>query len=609
MKKITLVLLLSASVLLSGCMAIINPLSATVLPTVTGTAVPGEAATNGPSSGIEYGFDIRVYQLDAQDGVHSIKCEFNKPGKYVYRFCDEIPVIHQGNTLVGFEPVPQDNVIKSDRDRGLVVAMLDNDGKVLSYRAVDYIPGVNYYSADSKQYAALLDSVTNTDKNDYSYGYGQLSSDYLSLTGQGEGVNAGINYYCHEDQPFYCPVDGKVINVTQDSVNVYLPALDATLCVMHFSDTSAAQQLMDTDIEAGELLGYTGGRGLTGFTEMHLELLVGKQTNRAGYVNKLDVVRMITMDVRILLDGKQALRDESKPSYLPYNVNAGGNATEGLAARENGYIYFINSADSGRIYRMKADGTEQQKISDKRAKALTVFEGWVYYASRGDSMHFYRSKIDGSKDELIQKTSMSNFLMVGQRVFMENVTKGERLYTLVPGDNQSVMQISPQKVRSPFYYKGVIYSVAVKSNMQVYTTSVQPQADQEGNISFSYDKLASIRATNLVLAEDKIFYANDRKEQKLYYTDLTGEQENLLADVTVSDINYYNGYLYFVNESDGARIYRCRTDGSEFAAAVSDSYCSSLSIAGDWLFYKQNEKTYRYNVITGEIVQVKKVSS
>jgi hypothetical protein len=143
--------------------------------------------------------------------------------------------------------------------------------------------------------------------------------------------------------------------------------------------------------------------------------------------------------------------------------------------------------------------------------------------------------------------------------------------------------------------------------MQIYTT--QQKVDQEGNLTFSYEKLGTVRATNIVVAEDKIFYANDRKAQKLYVAGLDGAEETLLADVTVSNINYYNGYLYFVNETDGSRIYRCRTDGSEFGAAVSDGYCGDLCIAGDWLFYNRNgntSKTYRYNVITGEISTVKK---
>lgn len=601
MKKIIFTVLLATVFILSGCMSIINPLSATVKPSTDTEPSPSVTVTPTP----QYQLSVRAYSVDQQPNLYSIKCDFAASGEYVYRFYDELPQIYYGDEPQGFTAMPQDNIIKSDKCRKLAVAQLDGDGKILASAVFDYIPGVNYYTSDSPQYAALLCSVTNTDKQDYSYGYGELCGDYLSSTK--DGVNAGINYYCHAHQPFYSPIAGKVIAVNSDSVSVYISEMDATLCVMHFSDTAPSQELLNTDIEAGTLLGYTGGAGLSGFPEMHMELLCGLQTNRAGYANPLETVTMVTYDVRILLDGAQAVRDESKPQYVPYSVNAGGNATAGLAARENGYIYFINSNDSGRIYRMKNDGTEQQKISNKRARFLTVCEGWVYYSSVSDGLRFYRSKIDGSADELVYKASMSNFIITGDRIFMENVAKSQRLYTLLMGDEESLAVISDNKVNSPFYYKGIIYSSAVRNNMQIYTT--QQKVDQEGNLTFSYEKLGTVRATNIVVAEDKIFYANDRKAQKLYVAGLDGAEETLLADVTVSNINYYNGYLYFVNETDGSRIYRCRTDGSEFGAAVSDGYCGDLCIAGDWLFYNRNgntSKTYRYNVITGEISTVKK---
>lgn len=43
-------------------------------------------------------------------------------------------------------------------------------------------------------------------------------------------------------------------------------------------------------------------------------------------------------------------------------------------------------------------------------------------------------------------------------------------------------------------------------------------------------------------------------------------------------------YVYYLNSSDGYKLYRSKPDGSA-KAKISDSICSSLNIVGDWIYY------------------------
>jgi hypothetical protein len=43
-------------------------------------------------------------------------------------------------------------------------------------------------------------------------------------------------------------------------------------------------------------------------------------------------------------------------------------------------------------------------------------------------------------------------------------------------------------------------------------------------------------------------------------------------------------YVYYINSSDGYKLYRSKPDGSS-KSKISDSICSSLNIVGDWIYY------------------------
>ena len=599
MRNITLVAAMLLVALLAGCMTPINPISGTTGPAVdpTGSLVITPSDTTA-SPTQDPNISVRAYGI-INGGEAAVKCEFNRQGSFKYCFFDRLPELNVGDAPEGFLDVPQDGIITGS-GKNLVIVQLDGAGNIFNSNVFKYITGMEYFG--NSEYAALINTVTNTSKEDFTFGYGEIS--YSLFQDMGEGVNAGINYYCHEHQPFYSPVSGEVVAADQGVVNIYLEDINATVCVAHLGDVEVAKELIGQTVQAGQLIGYTGGIGPTGFPEIHLELLSGKRQGYMGYANSEETVRMLAYDVRLLFDEKEAVLTDS-PAYVPYNVNAGGNAGFGLAARENGYIYFLNPEDGNRIYRMKNDGTGQEKITEDRAKFLTVCEGWVYYSSPGNGLHFFRYKVDGSAREKLYETSMSNFTIIGDTIYMETVTSSERLHVLKI-DGSGYTRISSGKVMSPFYYKGLIYSCAVRSDMQVYTT--KEYVNEDGVFAYSYDKVKGVRATNIVAVNDRIYYANAGDEDKLYSANLDGTDPVLVYDATVADINIYNGYLYFTNVGDYSMVYRCALDGSDAGAIMTTSYCCNLSIAGDWLFYNTQNDTsnaYRYSLITGESVKVK----
>lgn len=600
MKKICITLCIVA-VIMCGCMPIIEPLGST--PGVTPTPGNSENPTNPIALA-----GVRVYGIsEAPYMAGSVQFEATNQATYVYRFYpDTMPTFDAGDSAEGFQPMPQDGILQSDTCRRLVIASVNANNAIERYTAYNYIPGVRYFETTSEPYTALLNTLTNTDKSDFSYGYGEISIDYLGATAN--GVNAGINYYCHENEPLYSPAAGEVIAVggaPYNNINIYIPSLHCTLIILHCGDVSPAAQLVSTTISSGELLGYTGNAATpTGFPEVHLELLSGRRTDYAGYASDLATVRMATLDPLVLFDGKAAVTSPEKPAYVPYSVNAGGNPGLGLASRENGYIYYLNASDGNRIYRMKNDGTEKEKITSDKAKFVNVCEGWLYYSASSANLNFYKCRIDGSDRTKVYGTSMQCFNIVGDTIYLTTVTRRQRL-SVVGTDGSGYQLLSPEKTMSVFYYKGVVYTSTLHDNKHMYTT-VQSVAEN-GEVQYSYDRLGSATATNLIAAADALFFSNYDDNGSLYKVDLNGENPEKLTEAGVASINVYKDRLYFVNTTDYSKIYSCNLDGSELDVVSNETYCDDLCVAGDWLFFttqKANSSTYCYNLITGETSRV-----
>ncbi|ARD48883.1 DUF5050 domain-containing protein [Sporosarcina sp. P33] len=63
---------------------------------------------------------------------------------------------------------------------------------------------------------------------------------------------------------------------------------------------------------------------------------------------------------------------------------------------ENGWIYYANSGDDVKIYKMKTDGSANQKVANVRANELVVHEGWIYFSNYSHSGYLFKMKTDGS---------------------------------------------------------------------------------------------------------------------------------------------------------------------------------------------------------------------
>lgn len=68
-------------------------------------------------------------------------------------------------------------------------------------------------------------------------------------------------------------------------------------------------------------------------------------------------------------------------------------------ANENGWIYYSNVNDSGRLYKIRNDGSDMTRLSMQTAKDIELLGGWIYYYNSSQTGGAFRTKTDGSKTE------------------------------------------------------------------------------------------------------------------------------------------------------------------------------------------------------------------
>ncbi|REB08542.1 DUF5050 domain-containing protein [Sporosarcina sp. BI001-red] len=63
---------------------------------------------------------------------------------------------------------------------------------------------------------------------------------------------------------------------------------------------------------------------------------------------------------------------------------------------EDGWLYYSNDQDDIKLYKIRENGTGNQKISDARANELIVYDGWIYFCNYSYSGNLFKMKTDGS---------------------------------------------------------------------------------------------------------------------------------------------------------------------------------------------------------------------
>ena len=265
---------------------------------------------------------------------------------------------------------------------------------------------------------------------------------------------------------------------------------------------------------------------------------------------------------------------------------AGNNAsnTGYVCNADDGYIYYCNVGKDGKLYRIKNDGSNNQKLSDDISTNILVSKGYVYYRNHSDGGKIYRIDTNGKNKIKLNEYNSGYINIYNDKLYYVNFNDNNKIY-YVKIDGTSKGKISNDKNISYLYVsKNYIYycfwDVFVSKNIY--------RIDLDGK---NKQKLSDDNVLEINVANGYIYYINQSDKNSIYCIKADGTNEKKICNDFATNLNVAGEYIYYRNTSDSFKLYRVKIDGTN-RKKLSNDNPSDINVASDWIYYSFYNKSY-----------------
>ncbi|WHY91656.1 DUF5050 domain-containing protein [Neobacillus cucumis] len=207
----------------------------------------------------------------------------------------------------------------------------------------------------------------------------------------------------------------------------------------------------------------------------------------------------------------------------------------------NGWVYYRNGRDNGKIYKIKTDGTERTKLTDDSSTNVTVAGNWIYYANQSDGAKLYKLNIDGTGRIKLNDDQTSAINLIGNWIYYQNVSDSQKPYRVkIDGTERAKLNET-----SAYYFQIDGYWM---------------------------------------------YFRNPADENRIYKMTLDGSNLIKLSDVPSSTFNVSNGWIYYATvDVPGGDLYKMKLDGTG-NTFLNEHFVTNINIFDDWIYYTRTEK-------------------
>lgn len=188
-------------------------------------------------------------------------------------------------------------------------------------------------------------------------------------------------------------------------------------------------------------------------------------------------------------------------------------------------IFYVNSDDGLKPYKMDLDGNNRIRINDYPMKYMNVIDDWIYFQNEIEDCKIYKMKTDGSQ---MQKLSSH-------------------------GDYSTKLNVSGDYA----YYTASYYDEKQKFVCGLYRVGIDGNSEQ---------KLEDGVISDLYVIDDLVYYTTF--QEAIYRMKIDGSDKQKLADLNTSGISIKDDWIYYSvfgegEEHTNIKNYRVKTDGSK----------------------------------------------
>ncbi|WHH57181.1 DUF5050 domain-containing protein [Petroclostridium sp. X23] len=311
------------------------------------------------------------------------------------------------------------NKIKSDK------AFLDIHSKnVLTFpnkqkQLESWIDTVLFLSEGNEQQAVDKDS-TRKQSEDLSL---QLGVQELEVTANTQTGNTPGNIMNNG----LVAKQGDWIYYCSDGEGLYKERIDGTNRVKLSDDWAEFINV------AGDWIYYTAYSGRRGNSAFYMMKTDG--SNRTEINNKAPRYFSIVNSTYYGIEGDTLRKGELGNTELPIDLGDGNIQYINIIEE---WIYYTNTDDENKSYKMKTDGSKRIRLIDDSAKYLNVNDGWIYYINESDSNKLYKAQTDGSNKIKLSNDIVESINVSDNWIYYVNASDNYTLYKAdINGSNRA----------------------------------------------------------------------------------------------------------------------------------------------------------------------------
>jgi hypothetical protein len=218
----------------------------------------------------------------------------------------------------------------------------------------------------------------------------------------------------------------------------------------------------------------------------------------------------------------------------------------GLVAEGNhGEVYYVMVKDGWdfALYKSKADGTEQKKISDNECIDLNIDDNWIYYInSNDDSAH--KMDLEGGQDRKLSDKKVGRLVLYENQLYMLT-SEGNELYCMnLDGLNEKILNHNNEYYHFIYFYNNQLYAIVSESdegNQDIIKMNLDGSRQE---------KILGDRNINwFSIYNDIMYYFVDGNIVKQY--NLKTKEKDIFAEgVLLQSLNMNQGCFYYTKVFD-----------------------------------------------------------
>lgn len=222
--------------------------------------------------------------------------------------------------------------------------------------------------------------------------------------------------------------------------------------------------------------------------------------------------------------------------------NTNGNIINGgCVAQQGGWIYYRNTSDKNKLYRIKADGTEKVKICDDSVRYINVIGEWVYYCNEMNGMNIYKIKLNGKDRTRLNSSPSESVHVVGDSIYYFDIDEG-KIYTMDSNGNNNKVIIDKNNIfdKTLNIVNETVYFVHQHPTCPEQHVVKYDVLKNNSSVIYEFDIFDKIE---MMIIENGKYY--QQRNTEVYINDRNAISEDVRAFSSCINVSY--GDIYYAN--------------------------------------------------------------